>query len=529
MMGSSTPCVFPWCLPNALTIELEDDRDGTTSAAGAAATARRKPSPLKVDSEGVLAVPKYRPIRREESKILQGCWAREWKEVIDRCRTHPEEASHITQFSRRTALHLATFNHPCPPFVAQALLSANRHMVLVQDAHRYTPLHNVALFPGESLVKLFCDTAIMVQQELQSKGIPPTSGTSPLFLAAKRAAPLRTLRTLLGTRTHYPAQWIAPSTGGEPYWMDTLDEYSSPLEILLRDRAPKLWLPTLIYPDGSKNTKLLKLMRESTLKRLVQQSTQKEPKSLSGVDDPILGPTTQAELDALNLWNKSLELLVEHIPHLQESKDDNDDTKGDTKYNQDTLPSKQKLHRNHGTALVHCIASAKVPLPVLLQVALMVFPEQALQYNEYGMLPLHHVLFARHKYTTQTLVSMLLQHSPETALMTCSCNTTTKTTNTAATTTTTPIHQHDDILPKTPLGIALDLQLPLGVVEELLMADSHVALSTIDPGTGLLPFATAAARGYSLDVIYVMLRAHPQVIRLVTYQSIKCNTSGVEE
>jgi hypothetical protein len=65
--------------------------------------------------------------------------------------------------------------------------------------------------------------------------------------------------------------------------------------------------------------------------------------------------------------------------------------------------------------VLHAIACAKVPIQSLLQVALAVFPEKTLQRDDHGMLPLHHVLLAKHPYATQRLVSALLQHSPEAA------------------------------------------------------------------------------------------------------------------
>jgi hypothetical protein len=43
----------------------------------------------------------------------------------------------------------------------------------------------LCFFPGKVPVKLFCDAAIMVKQELQVVGIPLKSGSSPLFWAAK--------------------------------------------------------------------------------------------------------------------------------------------------------------------------------------------------------------------------------------------------------------------------------------------------------------------------------------------------------
>jgi ankyrin repeat protein len=424
---------------------------------------------LYIDSaSGAMRVPQYKKVRREACPMLQWSWEEEWNELLLRCLSNPEEALSVTEHSGRTALHLATFNHPSPLKVAQALLKANRHMVLVQDNNWYTPLHNVCFFPGEHLVNLFCDTAIMVEQELQGHGcIPVTSGTSPLFLAAKRAAPLSTLECLLATRSR--TEWIAPSTGGEPYWdSKTLDEYSSPLEILLRDRAAQCFdieriqenaelrnaLRTIAYKQLSKGGRGRRIAKDDS-------DETKEETTAADFENP-------KDLEALRLWEKCIELLAEHCPLLLKNND-------------------ADLEFPFG--VLHAVACVKVPIPSLLQVALAVVPEQTLQRDERGMIPLHHVLLANHPYATQTLVSTLLQHCPACALVALG---------------------GDD--GPTPLSLALDRKLPVAILQELLKADSHITLGMVDPLLGLYPFCVAAARDYDLDVIYSLLVANPQVI-----------------
>jgi len=534
---------------------------------------RRLKSVVTIDSSGVLQIPIYRTIPRQQSKLLSYCWGQNWNQVMVRCSSHLEETCHVTSHTRRTALHLATFNHACPLRVAQALLNANRHMVLVQDSHWYTPLHNVAFFVGESLVKVLCDTAIMVEQEVDDKSkLPPKSGTSPLFLAAKRGAPLRTLRQLLETRGR--TEWIAPSTGSEPYWMESLDEYSSPLEVLLRDRADAAWhLPSASFissssttttntttssspstcpsgrsldvdKDGTKgrNTILhprllwqMKLIANERLrvyrgvKRTAKDSDDtvvveennddddddedwKDTGTFPSVDDLDV-VTTEQEMQALSLWSKCIELLAEHVPRLLLVKD------GEDYFSSFRGGGKPRYSRGR-FGVVHCVSSAKVPLPSLLHVALMVYPEQALQRDEYGMLPLHHALTAHHPYATKTLVSMLLHHAPQMALVSCPpmslsslppsssspsslvppANATITTTTTTTTTSTLPI------------GLALEKGLTLEVLKELLWAESDVSLNMKDSRTGLYPFALAASKDYDLDVIYTLLNGHPQVL-----------------
>ena len=542
-------CLFPsWCLPKSL--EFLKGIDVVEGAPLPPLSSSSSSSISKVDGAGVLQIPNYRKLPKDQSKLLQACWNQNWENVLWQCHQHPNEACHLTQRSRRTALHLATFNHPCPLPVAQALLNANRHMVLVQDANWYTPLHNVALFRGgESLVKLVCDTAIMVAQEVNGQEqLPPLSGTSPLFLAAKRAAPLRTLRQLLETRTQQRCEWIAPSTGAEPYWMETLDEYSSPLEILLRDRAVATWglqrgsisiqqqstegtnaspLPASSFSSTLLRPRLLWQMKQIAIQRLRTVQGRKQARSEAEMDQqPNEGPcgtknnsspscldendnsTTEEETQALSLWAKCIELLAEHMPRLLRQQHTN--VEGDTR-----IPAEQQcVTGGNEFAIVHCVTSAKVPLPNLLQVSLMVFPEQALMRDEYGMLPLHHVLYAKHPYATKTLVGMLLNHAPQAVLYSCS-------------------HQYRDVMTCTssakdqddenitapfpsssilPLHLALELGLSLDLLKDLLWADSDATLTTVDPRTGFYPFAVAALKGYDLDVIYTLLNAHPQVL-----------------
>lgn len=533
-------CLFPWCMPKSLEFLVEDPSSNVNSNEEHDRYRRKKSSPLlKVDGDGLLQVPTYRRLRREQSQLLSCCWEQDWNQVLLRCHSYPEEAYHMTTHSGRTALHLATFNHACPLKVAQALLRANRHMVLVQDANWYTPLHNVAFFPGESLVKIVCDTAIMVEQELQGRSIPPTSGTSPLFLAAKRAAPLRTLRQLLDTRQR--TEWIAPSTGGEPYWMDTLDEYSSPLEILLRDRSVGTWdlhkrkpcrdPPSsgneeedlvFVHPPASRilTPRLLWQMKLTGNERL-RASRAEDGLGDDGVTDtselttkdiqiPSLDDrddiTTEEEMQALSLWTKCVELFNEHVPRLLLRNEDDNPT---------AIPTSIQSFSKDRFAVVHCVASAKVPLPNLLQVALMVFPEQALMRDEYGMLPVHHVLSAKHPYATKTLVSMLISHSPQAALYLCPYHPTVAENNNNSASTS------DTATATTPLGLALELGLPLDILKELLWADSDVTLTTMDPSTGLYPFAVAASKGYELDVVYTLLNAHPQVLNHHSKQHVR--------
>jgi hypothetical protein len=416
-----------------------------------------------------MTIPTYRKVSRDRCSLLRMAWEKKWMDLECRCLTHPEETFSVTSNSHRTALHLATFNVPCPLEVAQALLTTNRHMIVVQDLDWYTPLHNVCFFQqGDDLVALFCDTASMVQQELMGRGdLPIPSGTSPLFLAAKRAAPLGTLQVLLETRRR--VSWIAPSTGGEPYGdTTTLDQYSSPLEILLRDRTTSLFSNLETEP----NKPLRKLLRSTAVSQLVRfHNVDITRTNYNSGDDDDSDESTESisettDFEAVCLWQKCILLLAEHCPLLVQVDDDDDDTLS--------------------FGFLHAVACCKVPVPALLQATLYIFPKQAMLRDRQGMLPLHHILAANHPYATKTLLDILLQHSP------------------ACSNITLPNGQ-------TSLVQALYQHLSLDILNKLLEAGEHVALEI--PYDGLYPFAIAASQDYELDVIYSFLSTSPQVLQ----------------
>ncbi|KAG7373947.1 ankyrin repeat domain protein [Nitzschia inconspicua] len=548
---------------------------------------------LKLDVfSGALQVPCYQQVPRDSCPLLRHCWGNNnWQKVVDICALEPHRALHKTDHSGRTALHLAIFHRQCPLHVAQALLTANRHMVLVQDANRYTPLHMLAFFQPtiptnlhnntlsqqqhdeqSKLVKLFCDTAVMVEQELQNGDlIPPAYGTSPLFLAAKRNAPLSTLKTLLQTRKR--TQWIAPSTGGEPYWdSQTLDEYSSPLEVLLRDsnRASKYFNPKFLR----QNANLREKMRQMAYKRLSQPMrgcVNEDDPTIDSVVDRAAGPDVDMETNAnmgddemgrkkqheivdnmvavnhnrelsqqlddhkeleenaMILWEKCIELLMGHCPLLQVGDD--------------------AAHIPYG--VLHAVTSCKVPIPALAQVAMILFPEQAQQRDEQGFIPLHHVLRCNHKYATSSLLNILLPREcggPMSPLLEA-----------------TAMMRFPNDGP-TPLAFALLNRLPVDpVIDMLLFADSDVSLRTIDLSTNLYPFCLASlnddvpamskemdkdaeSEGKTEDdhafiapnidegtilnkfnVSYRLLRAHPQALsQLVCFQEGPKLIAGME-
>ena len=419
---------------------------------------------LVVDLDGMV-VPKYQVVSRASCKLLTLAWEQRWDAILRRCEIYPSECFTITEHSGRTALSLSTFtsaSEGCPIEVARAILQANRHAIVVADHQSYTPLHNIALFRGgDELMSLFCDTALMVEQELKGRGhLPTPSRTSPLYLAAKRNAPLSTLRTLLRTRSR--SSWIAPFTGGEPYWEDpqqTLDICSSPLEILLRGR-------TSSFVGISDITK-------QQMKAMVLELLLNEP--LFCWEEANISVLDQHDEVAIHLWAKCLLLLQEPIRHFVPP-EDND-----------------QLQQTFCSGLIHTISSLRVPVPFLLQMAVDLFQDQQIiQNDETGLLPLHHILLAKHPYATQRLLDILL----------------------ASNNAQYPLKQ---------LQKALSIALKVGIkwddgLEQIVMVNSDV-LTVVDAHTNLVPAFLAASYNASVDTIFNLLREEPHVV--VTMRSSK--------
>ncbi len=62
--------------------------------------------------------------------------------------------------------------------------------------------------------------------------------------------------------------------------------------------------------------------------------------------------------------------------------------------------------------ILHACVCCKVPVPSLVEIALLLFPEQVFKRDtSHGMIPLHHVLCAKHKYSyaTSNLLTILLK------------------------------------------------------------------------------------------------------------------------
>lgn len=403
---------------------------------------------LIIDLDGSLVVPHYKTVPRAACRMLRLAWERRWEELLLRLETTPNEAFAKTEHSGQTALHLATFNEGCPMEVAKAMLRCNRHATLVEDRNCYTPLHNLGLFGGDEAVSLFCDTAVMVEQELQGRGkLPTLSRTSPLYLAAKRNAPISTIRILLQTRTR--SKWIAPFTGGEAYWdpQQTLDFCSSPLEILLRGKSS-------CFVGISAETK--QQMAEMALELGME-------KCIPATDQACIARDPHDQT-ALDMWAKCLLLLKENVR---------------------TSATQQSR------SVLHTVASLKVPLPALLQIAVDVFPDQLAQRDDTGNHPLSHVLKSNHPYATKQLISILL---PPARMNSSPCN--------------YPLHLIHE-------GVQLGLEIGLtweGGLKDIVMANSEVLVRE-DRKNGLVPALQAASLDVEIGIIFLLLQREPCIMQ----------------
>mmetsp|Transcript_35163 Transcript_35163/g.85086 ORF Transcript_35163/g.85086 Transcript_35163/m.85086 type:complete len:675 (-) Transcript_35163:195-2219(-) len=518
---------------------------------------------------GALIVPNYKSVGRDSCRLLQHSHSENWSKVAEIAYREPHRALHKTKDSGRTALHLAITpknstavpavsstpaneqqreqQKPLPVDVAKALLIANRHMVLHQDNFKYTPIHLMAHYglrqnggccccsyeqdeESTSLMHLLCDTAVMVEQEMQGNFSLQSYayGASPLYLAAKRRAPVSILRILLQTRRRRRQQqelqqqqcrrhqkvevgsgmaidttttlsfitgivsnsymtnndpvpvislssltietdtnrrlamkgkrngyWIAPSTGSEPYWdVETMDEYSSPLEVMIRESFLHNLDVLTVVDTIQKNNSLKQTTREMAMQRFGTDRNSnllKQPTYHKQQQHEATNVNGKEASGILSLWEKCLELLASggYCPLLQ-------------------IDGKNPAHLPYG--VLHCIVCCKVPVPALVQLAVAIFPEQTLQRDEQGFLPLHHLLRARYKYATAAILNTLLSKSAF-----CPAG----------------IAAFPGSDGPTPVAYCLKKRLPIDVVNKILVATGNAGLSVVD-ASKLYPFQLAA-------------------------------------
>jgi hypothetical protein len=456
------------------------------------------------------------------------------------------EAYCVTQDHGRTALHIATFSSVCPLAVVKALLMANPHMVVAVDRNGMTPLHHICHLKGTTTTTTTQDLVPLVCQYLEQQQQPQTftllrvTPPSPLWYATKRGASLRTLRTLLQTSRR--RSWVAPRTGGEPYYSTKGDNsllvcssspLASPLNVLLKyhggieerffvEMTSKTTTGMTGMKDDTTTTdnendkNLQNILRKLTRRRLHMSRTNNtdandddhdhEEEDIDGmipsqacrtiaiecVDDTTTIDADQNHhdhdhnMEIIELWEKCLELLVDHCPVLLLL------LPGVVTGGSSGQGGRAILNRG----IVHAVVCAN--LPSLLPLVSWLFPEQFLQHDEQGFLPLHHAICMVDDTDDDcSMTSKVLHHGPQEALL---------------------VPTKDDT-PQTPLCLALkqgdnnnnknnksNIKAPL--IFRLMNGTSSASI----PCDGLYPFALAAAQDCDLTVIYTLLLASPHVL-----------------
>lgn len=300
---------------------------------------------------------------------------------MDRCQSHRSEACCVSDYSGRTALHLASFNNGSPNFVVNALMEANPHAVVKQDSYGQTPLHYACQFSGgtNDLVLLYCETLTELSQaRMDVRNACPMVTASPLYLACARNASISVLKALVDTQQLIGVCWIAPVTGGELFWNE------NETIIHVEDGSTKTPLSVLVEACPDVNTcmtiesdALLQEMKSVAID-IMSGNGVKVSDSLANSQDPVLV-----------LWSKSLVLIQQQY---HSCTNDN----------------------NPGASLLHFMAALKVPVPLLFAWCAQVFSSPGAQRDSRGHVALHYAL-QNPSLQSSILVSILLHYQPASA------------------------------------------------------------------------------------------------------------------
>jgi ankyrin repeat protein len=238
------------------------------------------------------------------------------------------------------------------------LLSSNRHALWIKDKSGYTPLHYACTFKGgtDHLIQIFCGHLKLLNSQYNG---PPSilfSIKSPLYLACNRNAPLHVISTLVSTaHDDLCCKWIAPETGGEPYW----------------------------FRKNDLNTQV----EFSPLKALLQHYDVN---------------------DALSLDRRLLREVFKTNALIHAQHNDQDtDLNNDFEMMRKVLILIEAGFRGYSGSMLHLVSSLRTPIPSLIEVAGTLLPEQALLRDSLGCIPLHHVLL--HSCTSLAMIMAVLE------------------------------------------------------------------------------------------------------------------------
>lgn len=297
-------------------------------------------------------IPKYKSVSRNGCRLLKLLWERDWPNALQRVASNPTEACCVTDSSGRTALHLASFNHGCPMYVARALVDANPHALWVQDTNKgYTPLHYACAFKGgtDHLVPLFCQH--LEQMGERYEGAQPhlqSSHSSPLLLACQRNAPVSVIAALLTTADGSDLnKWIAPETGAEPYWQPT--RTSTPA-------SHHVFPLFALFSHFDIGLEAALRLDRTYLEELLQLETYTETR---------LDEHTESDSDEnAAVLRKAMMLISTSTSRIQ----------------------------GYSGGTLHLVCATKVPVLPLVKIVGNVMPEDAMREDSFGYIPLHHAV-----------------------------------------------------------------------------------------------------------------------------------------
>ena len=182
----------------------------------------------------------------------------------------------------------------------------------------------------------------------------------------------------------------------------------------------------------------------------------------------------EQEQECMNLWMKCIELLLSAYTttNTTDGRRDNDNNgrqlqqQKQPQCRRSSVPMLEVNNQDNNQVkygILHSIVCCKVPVPTLVEIGCIIFPEQLYQRDlKHKMIPLHHLLKAEHKYEyiTSSLLTVLLQWdnnldkkntmtSPSPSPTTLSATTTTTTTTTTKMETTRTMSSESESSPST--------------------------------------------------------------------------------
>jgi len=347
------------------------------------------------------STPSYYVQRAKHSRthLLALTWGQRWEDVLQRIRTHPEEARHINE-SLRSPLHLCMFGFDSlPASVVVSVLGANQFAVIHKDSIGWTPIHYACQFGvSADIITLLLCAAVSVKSSAQDPSSSSSSSvtTSPLFLSCNRNADTQVLSVLLDYSISYPNEigwWIAPCTGAERYDDDgytrkpalvaslhqlSIDDTIASANCVAPCRNTLDSIITETEDNINANSNLTPL--QVLWSHFPSDRSWRREKDHS-ITASAINPSIVKQ-DFIPFWEKVIQLLSFHDCRVQKG------DVGSPKYNIDTV----SLHKSDRKDLLHHACALRRPIPELVNFILKLYPHQTLKYDSRGNLPLHYAI-----------------------------------------------------------------------------------------------------------------------------------------